>query len=59
MKKRIRLLLIAEFEAASVDDAQRQLDNFREATSPSVEYGITFWQARQGDFEVTTSIALK
>lgn len=42
---KITLPLIAEFpNAATIEEARRTLDNFREATQPSSEYGITLFE---------------
>lgn len=51
-QKRIRLVLVAEFNPTVISDtaeAQRQLDAFREAVLPGVEFGITLYRANTAD----------
>ena len=53
------LLLLAEFDATDETDAQRQLDNFREAVEPSTNYGIVLYRAVQEHISYLTSELIK
>lgn len=53
MSPKITLPLNAEFaDAATPEEAQRQLDQFREAVLPEMNYGITLYQTPTEPFLV-------
>ena len=51
---KVKMLLVAEMEVEGeepVQEAQDKLDEFREATKPSQEYGITLSRAQLPELE--------
>ena len=55
MQAKVRLVLICDMEGydLTIEEARERFNDFREATQPALEYGITLFEAEAKDLYPT------